>query len=414
MRILLGIIFLTFLLSGNVRAENQYPSQPGGSLASQENADLQNVARLVTKTTGISMSPLVSVTAIGAYTYMTTPVSKRALLPWYANSYVWGSCLLLLVIFAGNAHLGTFIPFAHKPIQAVEHFEHYFSSIVLAFPLIISTLQSNFSTQIADVFSNEKYVLLASASESFIPHHTASTSTLMLISIVSLLVIPSVIFVMLLSQALNTLILLSPIPQIDIVIRFFRFSILCLLLVGTLIHPYIGAAISLVILLIAWKLAGWSFRLSTVGAIFTLDLISRRSKRTQIHSTNIMAFTSSKIPLVPARTLGWLDCNDSALMFHYKPLGIFPKKCIRIQTVDLHISENFVNPTICSTNNQIQSSLFFMPPRFKGHGYDLANRLNINKVTESPYLRGWKYGLLWLKNMFFNMENKFSNSYQRN
>ena len=63
-------------------------------------------AGTLSQITGVAISPMLGVSAVGAYTYFRTPTEKRASLPWYARPAFWIPALLLVAACACKDSLG--------------------------------------------------------------------------------------------------------------------------------------------------------------------------------------------------------------------------------------------------------------------------------------------------------------------
>ena len=84
------------------------------------------------------------------------------------------------------------------------------------------------------------------------------------------------------SHAINALILLSPWGAIDAVLKGVRTALLGLITVTAMLDPWISVALSAVVILIAYLVAGWAFRLTIFGAIFSWDFLTFRKHRFQV------------------------------------------------------------------------------------------------------------------------------------
>jgi hypothetical protein len=79
----------------------------------------------ITEITGVAISPLLGVSAVGAWRYWKTPTAERAELPWYARPWAWGTGLALLSLCFLKDSLGTAVPgILKKPFDMVELFEN--------------------------------------------------------------------------------------------------------------------------------------------------------------------------------------------------------------------------------------------------------------------------------------------------
>ena len=60
------------------------------------------------------------------------------------------------------------------------------------------------------------------------------------------------------SHAINILILISPFTTVDTALKTFRTSILGLVCITAWINPWVGAFFSLIVVIVAWLIAGWA------------------------------------------------------------------------------------------------------------------------------------------------------------
>src|SRR5258708_6020649 len=129
---LAGLLFCATLLAASnlppmVAGVSKDPARAGSSTPGVE------AAQALSTITGVAISPLLGVTAVGTWKYFKTPPVKRAQLPWFAQPYFWGPGLLLvLAVFVKDA-LGTALPVAlKKPFDVLEVFENKLSALVAA------------------------------------------------------------------------------------------------------------------------------------------------------------------------------------------------------------------------------------------------------------------------------------------
>jgi hypothetical protein len=96
----------------------------------------------ITEITGVAISPLLGVSAVGAWRYWHATASTRDVLPWYAQPWAWGTGLALLTLCFLKDSLGTAVPgVLKKPFDMVELFENKASALVAsgAFVPLIAT-----------------------------------------------------------------------------------------------------------------------------------------------------------------------------------------------------------------------------------------------------------------------------------
>ncbi|MEY4916655.1 MAG: hypothetical protein RL616_568, partial [Verrucomicrobiota bacterium] len=112
------------------------------------NPQSKKLCETVSMITGVAISPLLGVGAVGAYKYFSVKNdAEKAALPWFANPLFWLPALLLVgVCFLKDAAGTTILPTAlKKPLDAAETIEHKISGLVAtgAFvPLVASIFQA--------------------------------------------------------------------------------------------------------------------------------------------------------------------------------------------------------------------------------------------------------------------------------
>jgi hypothetical protein len=173
------------------------------------------------------------------------------------------------------------------------------------------------------------------------------------------------------SHAITVLILLSPWGAVDVALKSARTALLGLLAVTASINPWYGALLSLVIILVAWLVSGWAFRLTVFGTIFSWDFFTGRKHRFVPAADRNAMFTGGALPGVPVRTYGQLVRRaDGALEFTYRPwLVLAPKVAAVPTTVRLAVGEGLFFSTVQTENG---GTFFLLPPRYRGHETELA------------------------------------------
>lgn len=303
------------------------------------------MAEYISTATSIPISPLLIVSGLGLYKYFSTPPENRHGLPWFASPYLWVPGLAIVLLFAFNSAIGSAVPVLKKPMDVVEMYENKVS-MVLASPVIVSGAVSVCSR-------------LAIAGDSAVaPHHNlamtgmfafnASPEVIFFGSAVVAPVFVLVSFVCWMAfHAINVLILLSPSGVVDMLLRGFKVGVLVIIVASTWIHPYLGALVSVAILLLACLIAGWSFRLTVFGSVFSWDLLTFRRKRVDTSSESVWVFSAGKIGKIPIRTYGKLNCDLSGrLHFHYRPLLLFPWRSVRLPIGAYGLRKGAISPVI--------------------------------------------------------------------
>src|SRR5277367_2977214 len=97
-----------------------------------KNVPGEQIAQTISLITGVAISPLMGVGAVGAWEYVhaKTP-EQKAKLHWFANPYFWVPALLLVAACFVKDTAGTALPAVlKKPFDVAETIEHKISGLV--------------------------------------------------------------------------------------------------------------------------------------------------------------------------------------------------------------------------------------------------------------------------------------------
>jgi hypothetical protein len=260
---LLMLVVFVLVLGGTARAAESSKPAITDSQAKQ-------LAKAITMVTGLAISPLLGVGAVGAYDWFQadTP-EQKAKLPWYAHVQFWLPALLLVAVVAAKDALGTALPPGlKKPLDVAETVENKLTGLVAAGAVVPS---------IAAIFHSAA----TSAAPPAVMHAgLLGVSFTPLLNILTIpLAVTAFVLVWLVGHVINVLILISPFGVVDAALKSARTALLGLLTAVHFINPWWGAGLSLVIIVLAYFLAGWSFRLMVFGSVFVWDFITRQRKR---------------------------------------------------------------------------------------------------------------------------------------
>jgi hypothetical protein len=346
------------------------------------------IAQTISMITGVAISPLLGVGAVGAYQYFkaTTP-EQKAKLHWYANPWFWGPALLLVALCFIKDTAGTALPTAlKKPLDVVETIEHKISGLVAtgAFvPLAVS------------IFENQSGngTSLAAAGLATIDSSTLYNALMIPIFMIAFFI------VFLASNAINILILLSPFTTVDMGLKAFRTAILASVAATAWANPWFGAAWALIIILFAYFIAGWSFRLSHFGLVVVWDFVTLRRKRFKTEPTANKMFLSRKIDGVPARSYGRLKRDAQGnLVLHYRPWLIVPLRTLALPSGRYEVGCGFFYSEIMRVEGNEPKTVLLLPPRYIGHENDLVSIYGLAGTTRVGIRAAWA----WLRGMVGN------------
>jgi hypothetical protein len=344
------------------------------------------LASALSTVTGVAISPLLGTSAVGAYQWFTAKDEvTRQHLPWYAQPKFWVPALLVIAVCAAKDAFGAAVPPPlKKPLDTLEVVENKFSGLIAAGAVVPVAV---------DAFA--KMYLQESA-------HTASaaaTSGLAMIPVLGfnwapaldILLVPLAIAVFavvwMASHAINVLILLSPWGGVDAGLKAARTSLLGLLTVTAMINPWVGALLSVIVIIFAYFIAGWAFRLTVFGSIMSWDFFTGRTHRFVVAQNANALFSSGSLPGVPVRTYGRLvQRDDGSLEFVYRPWLIRPPRTVALpqSRTGLAVGQGLFFSIVTTDTG---GALFLLPLRYRGHEAALVERYGFGGGVRAAGLR---------------------------
>jgi hypothetical protein len=331
------------------------------------------IAGAISTVTGMAISPLLGTGAYGAYQYFsaTTPEQKAAL-PWFAQWAFFGPALLIVGACAVKDALGTAVPPGlKKPLDVLETIENKATGLVAAGAVVPFTMAAVSKMMVTAQATGNGGAALAPTGLAMLQVGAIDFSW-----VLNLLTVPFGIamfaVVWMASHAINVLILLSPWGAIDAALKGMRTGLLGLLTLSATINPWLGAALSLLVIVVAWLVAGWAFRLTCFGSVFCWDFFTRRRTRFTPKENDNKMFAGGNLPGVPPRTYGRLALRTAGgLEFYYRPWLVMPERSAVVATEkkDLAVGKGLFFSSITAND---RDTLFLLPPRYHGHEETLA------------------------------------------
>lgn len=369
-----------------------YAGDIGASSTQMPGAEL---SKMLSKTTGAAINPLLTSGFVGALKYYSTPSELRNNLPWYASPKFWIPVLLVGASFVINGTIGSLFPPLSMPMNAMENLEKKVTPIFIAAPMLLSTLTLGTLKLSASVPSDN--VVRAS----ILPIGFDLVPLLLLISTICAFII-----VWFFAQMLDTLsLILSAMPGCSIVINLFKYGLLAVVMISPLIHPFLGIAVSLLIILFAWLIFGWCFRFTVFGTITAWDILTFKHKRIRLAPETINVFSACRIGKVPKRSYGELKKNiEGVLTFAYRPYLIFPARVVNVPTGNLFMEKGNINLSIYAAKEGARKDkrIFDLPPRYRTHEYVTGKILAIDEIRDSKVITGIKASIQWFKDLIWS------------
>ncbi len=336
------------------------------------------LAQTISMITGVAISPLLGVSAVGVWKYAKTPPSRRASLPWFAQPWFWVPGLVLVIAVFVKDSLGPAVPTAlKKPFDIAELFENKLSALVAAgafIPLVISI----FPEMAGDPAISGGPIVAA------IDLARIGNALMVPFAIVAFAV------VWLASHTINILILISPFGAVDAALKAFRLFLLATVAATSFANPYLGAAWAMLIMVICWFIAGWSFRMTVFGTVFAWDLLTLRRNRHVPGLSPTWAFTARELDGVPVRTYGRVLRDEQGdLAFTYKPWLVLKTRTLTLPRQDYAVGRGLLSPDIIMLDDDRAISVLRFPPRCRTHEEALASQLGCNQVHDIGLKAMW-------------------------
>ena len=342
-------------------------------------------AQALSTVTGVAISPLFGMGAVGAWKYYHTQSSARAALPWFAQPWVWVPAFILVGLCFLKDTAGTLIPTAaKKPFDVLELFENKISGLVATGAIVplVMAVASHFqaTTSAATTTSTWGWAAL-----------DGSVVTSALAAPLSLV---AYFLVFIASHALNVLILISPFATVDAGLKAIRLALLSSVAGTSFLNSTLGALWAGVILILCFLVAGWAFRLSIFGHIFAWDLITLRRGKETPSALPIPAFLAQTFGSTPVRTYGKLERSPTGeLNFRWQPWLILPSRSITLPSKSLSIGRGVIHPELHSSTETSAQELVDFPPRYATQEEALARVVDAKSIHDVGIRAAWS----WIK-----------------
>lgn len=368
------------------------PLWAAGSKAAPSAVDKSPVspyAKAIATVTGVAISPLLGTGALGLYQrYAAETEEERASLPWYAQwNFILPAFAIVGICAAKDAFGAAVPPGLKKPLDVLETIENKASGLVAAGAVVPFTMGAL-----------SKMIVSSGPGGDALLHTGTATLAVGAIEwswLLNLLTVPIGIAVFVVvwmgSHAINALILLSPWGAIDAVLKGARTALLGLIVVTATLNPWISAMLSLIVILVAYLVAGWAFRLTVFGSIFSWDFLTLRSRRFRVaEAGENKLFSSNTLTAqgVPMRTWGRLknEPENGKLVFRYRPWLVMTERTLDVKLEDGAVGKGLFLSSIQNGD----TTAFVLPPRYRGHEDAVVRAYAIEGgVKDAGLLKAW-------------------------
>jgi hypothetical protein len=375
----------------------------------QANAALsraQQVSTAVTTVTSVAVSPLLGVCLLGAWDYFRTPAAQRAHLPFYNFPAFWIPVSLLLILIFIKDTVGGFAPLIKKPLDAIEVLLlNKASLVIIGFPVLFHQIEtiagvSSFRRLFSEILPGFDPVVYAAGPPPGIID-TAGHATLTVLTLLA--GSAALVVVWLMSHSIDVLLLLSPFPFLDVLLKGFRIAVFAVLVGTSLVSRSAGLALSLLLIVICAFCAGWAFRLAIFGSVFAWDLLRTMIlglKRVPDADRGIRCFSVARGLRVRKRTFGRLVISpERKLEFCYRRMGFGPSRRVALaREIRYEIGRGLLQPSLIAPGkeNEKHRVLFRMLPGYGGSEEILRQQLGLQNVSDIRLPSGLRAFWRWL------------------
>ena len=354
----------------------------------------KSISEAVSQLTGTAINPLLGITVLGMYRYFTTPPGLQDQLPFYDQPYVWIPLIAIMILMLFKSTLCEAIPFLKVPLNALGDLVHKGGACVVL-PVVLYEFAQVFAVPTADVLAAAGDFVCPTAyaaegvngslSDGWMPLGWIVSSIIGAISYATVWVVWNVV---------DVAILVLPVPFLDAILKSFRHVVMAFLTGAVALHPLMGLVVSLMMLCICWRLAGWAFRLSVMGFVFATDLLLWRKSGTIDGTVGIPAFitaTAGKRWKLPARQYGRLRREtDGTLYFVWRSwlVGLKYEENLG-RSGDYQGGSALLYPMVLEGTGE--NVLFRLPPRYRRDSQEVVNALGLCGCRDVSIIRNtWK------------------------
>jgi hypothetical protein len=368
---------------------------PGGTRAPRERREETRAARdtgariatEIATLTGVSISPLLGMSVLGAARWLRAPPDARPALPWWQQPEFWGIGLAVLAAL----FLGDKVPVLRHLVKHLKVAESKLSGL-LAAPVLAGLVSDVVGVALDDLLARGAAIVAppAHAASGGVAASAASGAGEALAFVAALAVAAAV---WLLGHAVDVLVLVSPFAPLDWALRTARLAVVGAILAAARTHPAVGVVLAAIVVLVALAVAGWSFRLMVLGSVFSWDFLLGRSHAPS--AGGVRAFSGAALPGVRRRTYGRVARVEGRLEFAWRPWLLLRRRRVPID-VRVAIAEGLVSPVV-TREGAGALTVARLPPRYRGRAEEIARALGDLPLREPGIVRGARDALAWLR-----------------
>jgi hypothetical protein len=397
-------LLLSLVLAGVSHAAAQVQVAPLDESSRNVLGKGQRIATAIGTVTSAAVSPLLGVCLLGAYEHFRTPPSQRARLPYYTSPWFWIPVSLLLLSIVMKDTIGGVVPLLTKPLDAVEVLLVNKAALVLAvFPVVLHETAKLFGLDsLRAVFALLPDALIPSvyAAPPSLPQSVESAASASLVFATAAIGLMAGFVVWLVAHAIDVLVLLSPFPMVDLLLKGSRTAVFALLAGLTLLDPRIAMVASLVVIVLCLLLAGWAFRIAVFGALFSWDLLRLFvfDRRAEPAVDGVRCFTARRIGRARKRTCGKLRRTPAGgLEFRYRKWLAGPPVSVPLENpAQYEVGRGLFHPSVLRVEKDKYKVAFRCLPRYQRSEERIASVLAVTGIRDIRLGRGLRAFADWM------------------
>jgi len=315
------------------------------------------VATGIAQLTGLAISPLLVLVVIGWRDFIELGGSTATSLPIHANPWFLIPCTITLAAALLQRCTSPGMPLPiRKAIDAGAYLEAKLAALVAAgvlLPTIASTMAAATASAVAPDPNVQAAGLLSGG---------------LVAALVFVAAFAMYISVWITFHVIDALIVLSPFAIVDAALVALRASILGILGVALLVHPFLALLLALPLIVLSFLFAGWCIRLDLFALSVAIDVIFGRRDE----SVRPRAFLARSGLGAPIRTMGHAEPVPGGIRFSYRPFFVLPKRTLEVPVESPEVVQGVVWPTL--SDARIARGVVSFPPRYRRDSERLAAR----------------------------------------
>jgi hypothetical protein len=318
----------------------------------------------------VGKSPWLVMGVGGAWEYINTPADERDKLSFFAQPWVWGSILSLVLIVVFKDTILSAASYLKAPLNALAELFHASGAVVGL--VYLGSAALGLAAEPTETAALAGIPVFAADSSS--ANITAGLLWLLMA------VIHSAVWVVF--NSVEVLIILNPFPFIDTALKAMRTAILGGVAVATQLHPIFGFALALPIILLSFWLSLICTRLLILGWVFSVDTLKNLLRVKSHLDDPLRAFSTWFLRGAPVLSFGKIVPTVSGWDFVFNRYVLFWKQRIPLPTQDASVWCGVLSPVYVVGQPGLSVTLLRFPPRYNGHEGELSQRFQFSGFSD--------------------------------